>query len=375
MDDDWYGNPGNSAGRTLAKRASLADIAALGGKKSFFTCNDGGQCASGACAGDACDWNPATDSFSNATRVVTAADDDDDPMDVDASQSCVNAVPAFMYNCKYFPDETIAGLPGRAVPGICRNIMQFFARSGLGSGPFHANWNIEGSGERGTNREEVCGDRSGQDFSITDHLGAVHNLHGSWAQRCWSESDVVSHTLNVPIGDHGNRNWFSCDEFPFNAMMEGGNRATNNRNCVPGYQQEIQGQLNHLPGRVLQSATWTDAKGNQKTEHKRWSESWARAAWNADGSNKKSLTFHLFNSDSHTSPTGAKYAVFKHDLVPGGGTRDQIGEVVAAINHFDNAKYKFQGDKNAWCLYKGPSALRNHAMWGDNYPRFIRVRV
>ncbi|KAL4929365.1 uncharacterized protein BDV17DRAFT_290683 [Aspergillus undulatus] len=68
--------------RSLEKRITLEDVPAFNGGKPFFTCNDGGQCSSGGCAGDACEWNPNT---SQSTRKHQNDDDndDEDPMDVD----------------------------------------------------------------------------------------------------------------------------------------------------------------------------------------------------------------------------------------------------------------------------------------------------
>ncbi|KAJ5965824.1 chitinase A1 [Penicillium waksmanii] len=75
-------------------------------------------------------------------------------MDVDSSQSCISAIPAFMYNRKFFPDED---LKGRHIPGIFYNIMKYFKQEGLGSGPF-----------TGTFREFTITDENGQNVDYDD---------------------------------------------------------------------------------------------------------------------------------------------------------------------------------------------------------------
>ncbi|PGH27225.1 hypothetical protein AJ80_01182 [Polytolypa hystricis UAMH7299] len=381
MDDGWYGSASISPHNSLQKRTTPEDVASFGALKSFFTCNDGGQCSSGECAGDACEWKPGQ----SPPKSKRADDDDDadDPMDVDPKQTCVNAVPAMMYNCKYFPDESVAG---KQINGICRNIMQYFDTSGLGSGPFHATFNIVGGGDIDTNRQVACGDRSTHDFKLTDAANVEKDVRDTWARRCVLESNVLSDLQNKPHGIPGNNNWLSCDEFPFNTMMEGGTPSTA-RSCVAGYQQELQGNVNRLPRLVEQEVSWTDAGGKTKTDWKSWGANWidSRAkgrrtdpdlntAWNHDERQKKSFTFHLFNSDSGTSPTGSSYEVFNHELKSGGDETD-MANVLGAINTFDNEKYKI-GSYNAWCKRtdhaSGP--YRSHRFWGNADGRFVRIK-
>ncbi|KAJ5951951.1 chitinase A1 [Penicillium vulpinum] len=150
----------------------LEDMAAFGANNSFFACNDRGQCSSGACAGQSCEWNPAKPD----SKSKRADDDDGDPMDVDSSQNCISAIPAMMYNCKYFPDMTLSG---RSLPGVCQNIMKYFTQAGLGSGPFSATFSLEGQSENGTNRQAVCGRKSGHKYSITDESGKQVEYEGT----------------------------------------------------------------------------------------------------------------------------------------------------------------------------------------------------
>jgi hypothetical protein len=90
--------------------------------------------------------------------------------------------------------------------------------------------------------------------------------------------------------------------------------------------------------------------------------------WNWALNNKKSLTMHLFNSETDSTPSGTKYQVFNHDIVAGNGvTETNIANVVAAINLMDNPKYEM--DYNAYC-YKSTVNPRSHNGWGS----FVRAR-
>jgi hypothetical protein len=297
-------------------------------------------------------------------------------MDVDSSQSCISAIPAMMYNCKYFPDVTLSG---RSLPGICQNIMKYFTQAGLGSGPFSATFSLEGQSDNGPNREAVCGRKSVHKYSISDENGKQAEYEGTWADKCVKQSAVLGVLTGKGDGPAGNKNWLSCDEFPFNSMDEGGNPTTNSRSCVPGTQQFTQGSMNSLPRQVEQEVSWVDSKGNTKTAWKKWLDDWGKnahtgkgrnpnldTAWNHAGNNRKSYTFHLFNSDSATGPTGTAYEVFNHKLVSGGGTQDKIDRVVGAINLMGNSKYRIISF-NAWCL--NDASTRPHALWGG----FMRV--
>jgi hypothetical protein len=64
VDDPWYQTTGGLP-QSLARRSTLEDVSAFAANKIFFTCNDNGQCSSGACAGQACDWNPAKSRSNN----------------------------------------------------------------------------------------------------------------------------------------------------------------------------------------------------------------------------------------------------------------------------------------------------------------------
>ena len=372
--DDWDLPTGNLSRGAVAKRSTLEDVAAFNTKESYFTCNDGGQCESGACTGQACEWNPGTLS----SKAKRDSEDDDNPKNVDPQQKCVNSIPAMMYNCKYFPDESVAG---RTYNGICHNILDYFTMAGLGSGPFTATYNAEGKSDDGDNREMVCGRGSKHDYKITDENDKVQDHRGSWANKCRDESNVLSHLQNKRFGMPGNSNWLSCDEFPWNSLEEGGNPASNSRSCVPGYQQNNQGHLNKLPKQLDQEVSWVDSKGVTQTAFKAWGKNWNEGKgnpnspnldkdWNHAENNKKEFTFHLFNSDSTTTPTNSQYEVFNHKLVAGSGDEDNISNVVAAINIFGNSKYRFNG-WNAWC--KNGNQLKFHPFWGNANGKYVRI--
>ncbi|KAL3430011.1 hypothetical protein BDV09DRAFT_202564 [Aspergillus tetrazonus] len=370
--------------RSLEKRVTLEDIPAFNGGKPFFTCNDGGQCSSGGCAGDACEWNPNT-SQSTSKRQSDDDNDDGDPMDVDPTQSCVNSIPAMMYNCRYFPDET---LPGYGVPigGICRNILEGLSKNNLDGQPFPLTYSMAGSTERDEDRRYVaCEGGSRHDFVIVDREGNMHDHYDTWARQCIEESNVLSDITGDDPGEPGNDNWLSCDEFPFNSVEEGGQDSTLNRMCVPGYQQYIQGNINQLPRRVVQEVSWINSKGNTKTATKSWTQDWLGynakgrqgnpdkdSAWNWAENNWKRFTFHLFNSESDTTVTGSRYEVFNHNLVTKSGFESDMGNVVAAMNFFNNPKYTYEGF-NAWCR-SDRNGRRNHPLWGERYPNFVRIK-
>ncbi|EFR03335.1 chitinase A1 [Nannizzia gypsea CBS 118893] len=373
----------NSTTRRLSKRGEgPAEVPSFGNSlKSFFNCNDKGQCSTGGCNGDACDWNPSKQS--SLSKRDDTNNDDEDPVDVDPVQNCVNSIPAMMYNCKWFPDEhTGSGV----FPGICRNILQYFTDNGLGSGPLQATFSNIGSSTEGANRNFACGSRSWHSYEINDpNTNNLITVTETWSQRCARQSNTFADLSQKPHGKPGNKNWFSCDEFPFNSLKEGGAGAQ--VDCVPGYQQEMQSNLNKLPRGLEQEVTWTDSQGQTRTAFKLWSKDWQASAavgtrrdpnkdtaWNWELNNEKSFTFHLFNSDSLTTTTGGTYEVFNHklkDVASGKNPTDDINIVVAAMNTFDNKKYRMPG-ANAWCHNVG-NPFRNHELWGNAGGRFIRI--
>jgi hypothetical protein len=173
---------------------------------SLFTCNDEGTCKEGGCNGDACQWTPGKTS---KKRQDSDDDDDDDPMDVDPVTPCPNSIPAFMYNCRYFPDHTSDGFE---FLGICHNILNYFRdHQGGGSGPFFGTFHHNRASEGG-NRANVCGDRSRTTYNDADG----NDVTTTWSERCIAESDFYAISTSRREGDPGNTNWLSCDEFPFN---------------------------------------------------------------------------------------------------------------------------------------------------------------
>ncbi|KAL4920061.1 hypothetical protein BDW62DRAFT_199151 [Aspergillus aurantiobrunneus] len=320
--------------RSLEKRVTLEDVPAFNGGKPFFTCNDGRQCSTGGCGGDACEWNPST-SQSAGKRQNDDDNDNGDPVDVDPSQICVNSIPAMMYNCRYFPDET---LPGYEVPigGICHNILEGLSKNNLDRQPFPLTYSMAGSTERDEDRRYVaCEGGSRHNFVIVDREGNMHDHYDTWAQQFVEESNVLSDVTSDEPGEPGNDNWLSCDEFPFNSVEEGGQGSTLNR-------------------------MWRQGNPDKDT------------AWNWAENNRKSFTFHLFNSESDTTVTGSRYEVFNHNLVAKSGFESNMGNVVAAMNSFNNPKYSYDGF-NAWCR-NDRNGRRNHPLWGERYPNFVRIK-
>lgn len=176
---------------------------------SLFTCNDGGTCKEGNCNGDACQWTPG-----QKTKKRQNSDDDDDPMDVDTNSPCTNSIPAFMYNCKYFPDINTDGFE---FLGICHNILNYFQDfQGGGSGPFYGTFHHGRSGDD-SNRAAVCGSKSKTTYASVDEDGDYSEVTGPWDARCVAESNFYARSAKKNEGRPGNTNWLSCDEFPFNA--------------------------------------------------------------------------------------------------------------------------------------------------------------
>ncbi|KAL5392826.1 hypothetical protein DPSP01_000523 [Paraphaeosphaeria sporulosa] len=234
LDDEWYGSSG-ALSPSLGKRDQLADHAALGDKAKRFTCNDGGKCEQGGCSGDKCEWKPPA-----SQRKLARADGDPeegDPEDADPNAPCQNSVPAFMYNCKYFPDRDGGG--GYQFKGICHNILDYMRdHEGGGLGPVDLTYNWEGKAS-GSNRNDVCGERIS--FERWDEKENKYvNVRDTWSKSCIAYSDRYWREMNQKASkNNGNGNWASCDEFPFNAVLEGGDPNRNARACVPGYQQTI----------------------------------------------------------------------------------------------------------------------------------------
>ncbi|KAL4860380.1 hypothetical protein BDV12DRAFT_205134 [Aspergillus spectabilis] len=341
--DQWL-EPGTDFLRRTRQRRSTADqVAAFSQPDNFIDCEDGGQCANGACASDTCKWNPAGSGSKLGTRQVSG---------VNPTRPCVNVVPAMMYNCRYFPDEWKGG---RVWPGICNNILTWLRKQGRGSGPFEGTYSM--TGEPGdTNREDVCGRRSSHPWSIIDHNGLPKTGKTTWAKRCGNHESVVLATLvGGTKGPNGNYNYLSCDEFPFNSFEEGGDKLTNSRMCV----------------------TWTDLIGTTRTEWMPWTDDWTDSAatgpggWNQGGTYKKSLSFHLFNSQSTMTPLNTKYQVFNHKLIPGQGSEDRIINVLGAINLLGNSKYRMTMNENAYCSTSLPLM---HPKWQTANGLYVRVR-
>jgi hypothetical protein len=130
--------------------------------------------------------------------------------------------------------------------------------------------------------------------------------------------------------------------------------------------------------------TWADSAGNEKSASKPWTQDWLGAnalygsggrqgspnkdsAWNWAYNNRKDFTFHLFNSDTTTTPQGGSYQVFNHQLKSG-----DIATVVGAFNLMDNPKYSITGGRNAYCTTGG---TRSHDLWGTAGGRFVRVTL
>lgn len=365
MGADWDGSSGLLAPGSLTKRVTSEEVAAFGPKKGFFTCNDGGQCKNGGCDGDSCEWKPKPPSLS---KRADDEEDDEDPMDVDSQQSCISSIPAMMYNCKFFPDHRVRD---RDVPGICRNALQYFTDQGIGTGPFTATYQMKRSGAPDTNRAAVCGSRSHHSYTYIDAEGKSQTKNDLWKEECIDRSKVLSALTSTPVGANGNNNWLSCDEFPWNAMEEGGNPNSNSRMCVPGYQQNVQGWLNNVLSNIEQEVSWTDSKGDTQTRFKSWKIDWASnsvlgrgrnpkldQAWNYGMAHEKKFTYHLFNSDSDTTVTGSAYEVFNHNLKAGTGDQDDMSKVIGAVNTLGNSKYTIA--KNALCVASG---THDHPFW------------
>ncbi|CAG8892967.1 unnamed protein product [Penicillium egyptiacum] len=242
VDDGWDTPTRLLAPRSLQKRKTPEEVAAFGLNKGFFTCNDGGQCKNGGCDGDTCEWKPKPSSLTRR-----ADDDDGDPMDVDSSQSCISSIPAVMYNCKYFPDNRVRD---REIHGICHNVLKFFTDEGLGTGPLTATFHINKQGAPDTNRQWVCGAKSKHKYKYIDENGVEQEKDKSWKDECVDNSRVLSGLTGTPIGANGNNNWLSCDEFPWNAMEEGGNPNKNSRTCVRAGSKICKG------GSTASSITW-----------------------------------------------------------------------------------------------------------------------
>ncbi|KAL4860892.1 hypothetical protein BDV12DRAFT_204588 [Aspergillus spectabilis] len=386
-EQEWFGPADNLMHRSLERRSTLADIASFGNKSRLFTCNDGGQCSDGGCAGSSCEWNPAQSALS-ARQNTGGSSGTSPPAGVNPTQSCVNSIPAFMYNCKFFPDHYING---RHVPGICHNVLKAFELNGAGVGPLTGTYKMRGRSQKDTNRKWACEGWSGHEFKVTDEHGVEHRYDDTWVERCSLESAVLGRMTGLGSGPNGNSNWLSCDEFPFNAWDEGGLKIPNSRSCVPGYQQDLQGLANGLHHSLEQKVTWVDSTGQTVTsrDYKDWHADWLGAsavgplarpvnrdtAWNHARNNRKSLSMHLFNSDSDDTVLGTKYQVFNHKIIAGPGTTEtDIGLVMAAINTMDNPKYRFKGSgMNAYC-HRPAFGSKLHQYWGTADGQNIRVR-
>ncbi|KAJ5375522.1 hypothetical protein N7517_007528 [Penicillium concentricum] len=372
LDDEWDAPTGLLVPRSLHKRKTPEEVAAFGLNKGFFTCNDGGQCKNGGCDGDSCEWKPKPSSLTRR-----ADDDDGDPMDVDSSQSCISSIPAVMYNCRYFPDHRVQD---RDIPGICRNVLKFFTDEGLGTGPYTATFHMSKKGSPDKNRKWVCGEKSQHEYTYIDENGEEQEKTSTWKDECVDNSRVLSTLTNSAIGVNGNNNWLSCDEFPWNAMEEGGNPNKNSRMCVPGWQQNMQGWFNSILNYMSQEVTWTDSNDETRTAVKSWGIDWAshgvlglgsrvdrNTAWNYGRVHEKKFTYHLFNSDSDTAVTGSAYEVFNHKLAQGGDKSD-MADVIGAVNTLGNRKYSIT--KNALCRASG---THDHPFWKSAEGLYVKT--
>jgi hypothetical protein len=294
-----------------------------------------------------------------------------------------------MYNCRFFPDE-IAG--GREYNGICHNILNYFSN---GIGPHKAEYHLGAAGDP-RHRYNVCEEGDEQWFDVVDQFGVTRQFYHSWAQQCIAESDVLNSIYSTTT-EHGNENWLSCDEFPWNTMEDGGNPASNSRSCVPGYQQNMQGHLNNLLNKMRQTVSYINSKGvKDHKEHMPWGgkgADWETAQgpqgggttvnkdryWNWAQDNKKLFTFHLFNSDTTLTPELDQYQVFNHELIPGQGDQDDWYWIAGAVNTFGNPKYKIS--HNAWCVNLKDSAQYGrdpyyyHPVWKGADERYVSLKL
>jgi hypothetical protein len=249
-------------------------------------------------------------------------------------------------------------------------VLQFFTDEGLGTGPFTATFHMKKKGSPDTNRQWVCGSKSKHKYKYIDENGVEQEKYNTWKDECVDNSRVLSKLTDTPIGANGNKNWLSCDEFPWNAMEEGGNPNKNSRMCVPGWQQNMQGWFNGILNGMSQEVTWTGSDGETKKAVKSWGIDWAShgvlglgsrvdrdTAWNYGRVHEKKFTYHLFNSDSDTTVTGSAYEVFNHNLAQGGDKSD-MAEVIGAVNTLGNKKYSIA--KNALCRAAG---THDHPFW------------
>ncbi|KAL3483247.1 hypothetical protein BJX62DRAFT_245091 [Aspergillus germanicus] len=181
--DEWFGDTGTLASRSLDKSSTLRDVAAFGNASDWFNCNDDGQCANGGYASDTCEWSPAPQSLLSS-RQNGGGTTSPPASGVKQAVPCVNAVPAMMYNCKLFPDHVLPS--GRKVTGICQNILNGFKFNKAGdNGPFSGIYQMRGRDPDDTNRKYSCEDWSKHNFQVQQAHGTFKDFtRKTWQERC-----------------------------------------------------------------------------------------------------------------------------------------------------------------------------------------------
>lgn len=132
---------------------------------------------------------------------------------------------------------------------------------------------------------------------------------------------------------------------------------------------------------MKQEVTWTNSKGETRTESKGWDIDWAShsvlglgsrvsraTAWNYGRVHEKKFTYHLFNSDSDTAVTGSAYEVFNHRLVSGAGDEDDMAQIIGAVNTLGNRKYSMV--RNALCQVAG---THDHPLWHSAWVLYVNT--
>ncbi|GLA42688.1 hypothetical protein AnigIFM63309_011235 [Aspergillus niger] len=258
--------------------ANTTNSACFGGMISCKSIDDSSTTTGNLSCPIVCD---GTDS-SSCTILDTAADPDSSsskkrqgPASAATNGWCYHW-PALWYNCAWFPDKLIPNmnsntntLPNNqyhSFPGICNNIASYlyqhqasWRQDYMGSNFMRLTYHNWGSDN--PNRKASCGDSSSKSTPA--------GLCASTKRSLWP---VAVQQAFIDKTDYESMQGFSesisCDEFPFNMVLEGGAGAFTA--CVPVEQQNYQSMANAMISRIKDQSVneiWSNLKFNGYTRH------------------------------------------------------------------------------------------------------------
>ncbi|KAJ6060310.1 hypothetical protein N7444_002164, partial [Penicillium canescens] len=230
------------------------------------------------------DKSNATSHIPNVGSVIfKRADVDDDATDpprialyVPILPFCVKGLLTFINNCRTFSTIQVVAQngPSKSVRGICDGIFGWFASDGASSDGVTLTWD--------PNRRDARDVYTCNGWTDYDD----ENKRNSY---CTSQKKALNEAAGLPE----KKMTISCDEFPFGGTEEGGDwgakykphRVPPTANCVPQWQQSLQGNCNKLLSSLYTNVAYFDRDvDSDKEDWKWWSKTKDDERWTPGGS-------------------------------------------------------------------------------------------